>query len=348
MVDKLGHRINPASAAAAGELGSVKSSTPSKTSSSEVTRGVPDAPTNTIKDTAAGGYHQRSLAGKGPSALVSVHSLRQAEGIKEPELTHPGAIEFAELLQKVALPGRQGVQAANLALDSVLNYIDQRTNHGNQVGSLHTQIAAAPPDERVPLLRRAMHVLRKAVKEGTLPPSNLGDLNRLARVGQGMGWHFDFDDNIASMDTKIILFHKTTNEERSLSTTEFAEVREQIGHRGPLADYEVRTDEGRMSSFRNFRDMEDPGVFWRDLSAAMESSGWKGPSWSAFQQAMSSPITAQWSTIITARGHFPNTIHAALRSMVDQGHLKHVPPRENIFPVSLPGLNSELSGEASS
>ncbi|MEL7372071.1 MAG: hypothetical protein AAFN74_24310, partial [Myxococcota bacterium] len=259
MVDKAGNRSNRISPPAAGRSDAVERSAEisQKANSARPTLADPDAP----KDASVGAYHQRSLASTGPSALINVHSMRRAERVKEPEFAHEGAVAFAQLLQKVGSPGREGVESANLALDSVLNYIDQRTDHGNQVGSLHAQIAATPPHERVPLLRRAVHILRKAVKDGVLPAGNLDDLNRLARVGQGMGWNFDFDDNIASMDTKIILFHKSTNEEHSLSTNAFAEVREQIGQEGPLADFEVRTDGGRMDSFRNFRDMEDPGVF---------------------------------------------------------------------------------------
>ena len=298
----------------------------------------PDAPTHS----AEGDYHHRSLGGGKRSNLVSI---RLADASKE--FRSEGARAFADLISQVA-GGPDRVKAANIALDTLVNYLDQRTDHANQVGSLHAQIAAAAPDERVPLLRRAVHTLRRAVREGILPPDNQADLNRLAKVSQGMGWNFDLDDNIASLDTKIIVFEKGTTKERALSTTEFAEVREKIGKSGELQNYEIRTDDGAMNSFRNFRDGEDPGVFWRDLSAAMQAPGWKGPSWSAFQRAMSSPETAKSSTIITARGHYPNTIHAALRRLVDHGHLENVPPRENIFPVSLPGLADGLGGAASS
>ena len=302
----------------------------------------PDPP----RGAAQGVYHQRSISGDGPSALVGVR-LQQVESA-ERSFRSEGAARFAKLLRDVDRPGSGRVAAANIALDTLLNYIDGRTDRANQVGSLHSDIASAPPQERVPLLRRSIHVLRRAVRDGVLPSHNAADLKRLSRVSQGMGWNFDFDDNIASMDTKIVVFERETNRERSLSTTEFAEVREQIGKSGEFANYEIRNEDGPSNSFRNFRDADDPGVFWRDLSRAMDSSQWKGPSWAAFQRAMSSPETARWSTIITARGHYPNTIHAALRRLVDQGYLENVPPRENIFPVSLPGLASGFGGGAAS
>ena len=315
---------------------------------------------NAPSDAAKGHYHGRSLNGTGPSGLVSIRLPEAGQ-----EFRSEGATRFAEALKRVgertvatgdraddriATGDRKGerVAAANVALDTLLNYLDQRTDHANQTGSLHNELQAAPAEERVPLLRRAIHVLRKAVRDGVLPPDNLADLGRLAKVSQGMGWNFDLDDNIATLDTKIVVFDKTTGEERGLSTTEFAEVREMIGKSGELANFEIRTSDGADNSFRNFRDDQDPGVFWRDLSAAMASPDWKGPSWAAFQRAMSSPETAKWSTIITARGHYPNTIHAALRRLSDQGHLEHVLPRENIFPVSLPGLAGGLGAGADS
>ncbi len=297
----------------------------------------PDPPAGANEDV----YHQRRLGGAGPSGLVSARLAEPAAAFRS-----GGAARFARVLDEVRRPGPNRVERANLALDTLLNYLDQRTDHANQTGSMHAELSATPVQERVPLLRRAIHILRKAVRDGVLPRDNMSDLNRLAKVSQGMGWNFDLDDNIASLATKIIIFDKTTGEERALSTTEFAEVREKIGQPGELQDFEVRTDDGPQNSFRNFRDAEDPGVFWRDLSAAMASNSWRGPSWAAFQRAMSFPETAKWSTIITARGHYPNTIHAALRRLADQGHLEHIMPRENIFPVSLPGL--AVGGEASS
>ncbi len=289
----------------------------------------PNAPKSAVE----GAYHQRSLASTGESSLVSIRMAQPDRAF-----THEGGRRFAALLDTVRQPGPDRVRSANQAFDTLLNYLDQRTDHANQTGSLHAELNATPTEERVPLLRRSIHVLRKAVRDGVLPASNLTDLKRLSRTSQGMGWNFDLDDNIASLDTQIILFDKSTGQERGVSTTEFAEIREHIGRSGAYANFEIRDSDPAQGSFRNFRDNRDPAVFSRDLDRAMQSGDWKGPSWSAFEQAMSSPQTAQWSTIITARGHFPNTIHAGLVGLVQRGLLKHAPPRENVFPVGLPGL----------
>ena len=297
----------------------------------------PDAPKGVVE----GAYHQRALAGTGPSGLVSIR-LMDAEG----PFRSAGAKAFAALLKDVTRPGPEGVAAANKALDTLINYLDQRTDHANQVGSLHEAVQSTPVDERVPLLRRSVHVLRKAVRDGVLPAHNLSDLKRLSRISQGMGWNFDLDDNIASLDTEVIVFDKQSGEERAFSTAEFAEARDHIGKPGPFERYEYRYGDGDQHSFRNFRDDLDPGVFRRDLENALKTKGWQAPSWTAFQRAMSSPETAKWSTIITARGHYPNTIHSGLRHLVDLGHLERTPPRENIFPVNLPGLAGGLGGDA--
>ena len=295
---------------------------------------TPDAPTGAVD----GVYHQRTLSGSGQNSWVQARVAQVGA-----PFASEGAVRFAELLETVQQPGPLRVASANQALDTLLNYLDKRTDHANQTGSLHHELQATPTEERVPLLRRSIHVLRRAVRDGVLPEANMADLKRLAGTSQGMGWNFDLDDNIASLATKIVLFEKGTGNEREVSTTEFAEIREHIGKSGEFANYEIKDDNPAQGSFRNFRDSRDPGVFARDLASAMSSGDWRGPSWSAFQQAMSSPQTAKWSTIITARGHFPNTIHAGLRSLLDQGFLKHTPPRENIFPVGLPGL--ALGGE---
>ncbi len=341
MVERTGQRTPPL--IHPGAVGKTAKSDGAASTRLEKPTEMPDTGSgSTPKGVSHGMHHHRNLNGTGPSALVGVRVAAQ-KGFTSPE-----GIAVARLLDDVDQPGPSRVAAANQALDTIINYLDQRTDFANQVGSMHRELAAAPTDERVPLLRRAIHSLRKAVRDGILPPHNRADLNRLAKISQGMGWNFDLDDNIASLDTKIIVFNKDTGEERPLSTSAFAEAREVIGKSGEFERYEILTKDGAQNSFRNFRDAEDPSIFWRDFSEAMDAGDWKGPSWDAFQRAMSSPTTAQWSTIITARGHYPNTIHAGMRNLQDLGHIEHVLPRENIFPVNLPGLSDRLKGDAAS
>jgi hypothetical protein len=166
-------------------------------------------------------------------------------------------------------------------------------------------------------------------------------------VPRSTGWNFDWDDNIFNMPTTIRVTHKVTGEELGITTAEFALVRELIGKSGRYADYVQKPD-----ALRFFGD--DPrGVrnyFVEDVARAMAASaaGWQGPSWDAFVTAMSRPDTAARTTLITARLHSPATLHAGLVHLQQLGLIKHVPPVENIFPVSYPPLAEKLGGSANS
>lgn len=89
--------------------------------------------------------------------------------------------------------------------------------------------------------------------------ANAPQFRRLAALAPGQGltqitaYDYDWDDNVFFMPTKIVLFKKGTNEERAISTADFALIREQIGKPGPWADYELRQDD-MTGSFRYFRD----------------------------------------------------------------------------------------------
>lgn len=284
-------------------------------------------------------YHQQRIEGRGPSAMLAVRATK-----REPEYRTPPAQAFRDMVNDARGLGESNRSAAaHHLLDAVQGYLRggetlNRTGRGAEL------LAKVDNEERVPLLRRAVHALRRAGKDGVLPPQAMAEVRDLARMSQGMGWNFDWDDNIANMQTKLLLFNNKDGSEREVSTQEFAVIREQIGKPGPWEHFAVRGDDNEEGSFRNFRDLKDPGVFARDLKDIMSKKGWKGPSYEAFQKAMSHPLTAAWSTIITARGHFPATIHAELERLKGEGHIEHVPPKENIFPVTLDGLAERLGG----
>lgn len=149
-----------------------------------------------------------------------------------------------------------------------------------------------------------------------------------------LGWNFDWDDNIMFMSTKIVLYKKGTDEEKPVSTGEYAEVRQKLGQAGTeWADYEVRREEGK--SFRYFSDARGKNYFLDDVLETMKKdpSQWRGPSWDAFVEACSRPETAKYVTIITAREHSPTKIRAALKKMQEMGLIKYVPPEKGIIPV---------------
>ena len=290
--------------------------------------------------TQGGHYQDRNLSGLGPNSMLSVRSKT-----REPEFKHPESERFAGLIREAqGQTERPQAAAANELLDAVKDHLGGREKRVNRSGQGAEMLSSMPTSERVPLLRRAIHALRQATKDGILPSRDLDILRQLSKVSQALGWNFDFDDNIVNMDTELVLFNKKDGTEQHIKTDEFAVIRDKLGKEGKWADFEVRGDSELHGSFRNFRDLNDPGVFERDLEEVMESPGWRGPSFSAFQRAMASEETAKWSTIITARGHYPNTIHAALEGLKAKGIIRHVLPEENVFPVSLPGLADRLGG----
>ncbi|MEL6545219.1 MAG: hypothetical protein AAFQ82_11385, partial [Myxococcota bacterium] len=140
------------------------------------------------------------------------------------------------------------------------------------------------------------------------------------------------------LDTQIVLVHKETGEEREVSTGEFAEIRQDIGKRGEWKDFKADKN-----SYRQFRD-GDPTLFMKHLKDAM-GSGRRGPSWDAFVDVCSTEQGAAHCTIITARGHYPETIIEGLEWLRDEGYIKFVPPVENIYAVSSPGLADTLGAD---
>ncbi|MEO1232942.1 MAG: hypothetical protein AAFZ18_29015, partial [Myxococcota bacterium] len=277
---------------------------------------------------------------RGPSAWVGIRNASTPVAV-----AHPDTIRLQSLIDRTrATDGHQRVAAANELLDGVKDYLGQRPERVNRSGDGYRMLAGVPVEERVPMLRRSIHALRRATKDGVLPSRTLDTLATLARLPQGVGSNFDWDDNIANMSTRLVLFNTKDSSERELRTDAFAVIREKLGQPGEWADWEVRGDDHAKGSFRNFRDYSDASVFARDLAEIRETPNWRGPAFADFQKAMAHEATARWSTIITARGHYPNTIHAALEDLKRDGVIRHVPPEENIFPVTLPGLAERLEG----
>jgi hypothetical protein len=148
-------------------------------------------------------------------------------------------------------------------------------------------------------------------------------------------YFFDFDDNIMYLDTPIFIRNTVTHEIRKLSTGEFANVSPHLGLPGEWQDYAMF--EG---SYANFRDLPpsqqaagQKPCFVQDVETALQSpeQDWKGPSWDLFYYACAKerPVS-----LITARGHEPETLKSGIRVLVEKGLLPKEPNYHTLYPVS--------------
>ena len=119
---------------------------------------------------------------------------------------------------------------------------------------------------------------------------------------------FDWDDNIVHMPTKIIVKDEDGNEV-GMSTDDFAEHRHHIGKK-PF-DYKGQTIVGFAENpFRNFRTEGDKDF----LVDAMRAT--TGPAFDDFKEAINN---GSIFSIITARGHNPNTLKQAVYNYIIDG-----------------------------
>jgi hypothetical protein len=176
--------------------------------------------------------------------------------------------------------------------------------------------------------------------------------------------HFDWDDNIYCMPTKIIIFNKQDKtKELPVSTECFAHIREKVGqdfemgtklefgvvvgdHTGTginLKDWEIiyANDE----SFREFRPHED-NFFLKHLKIA-HNEGKLAPSFPDFVEACSTQAMANEMTIITARGQRPDEMMEGLAWLQSIGVIKYLPKLENLFPVSYSGFKGGSASASS-
>ena len=120
---------------------------------------------------------------------------------------------------------------------------------------------------------------------------------------------FDWDDNLMYMPTKIILKDDNGNEV-PMSTEDFAEHRHQIGKED--FDYDGHKIVGYAEEpYRNFREGGDK-QFKIDAMKAKT-----GPAWSDFVEAINN---GSIFSIITARGHNPETIKDAIYNLIVSDH----------------------------
>ena len=165
--------------------------------------------------------------------------------------------------------------------------------------------------------------------------------DRNHHLGGRSFYFFDFDDNIAFLSTPLILFHKETGHELAISSGDFAQYHHHIGNSGIYADYNVDFDDVR-GTFRNFRDhdiveLEKLGnksqIFVQDVAEVLgfPDVQWKGPSWECFYHAT---FNQRPVSVITARGHHPETLKDGIRLFVKSKVLPLEPNYLSVFPVS--------------
>ena len=164
--------------------------------------------------------------------------------------------------------------------------------------------------------------------------------DRNLHLGGRSFYFFDFDDNIATLQSPTYLYHLETGEEISVTSRQFAEILPRLGKDGPWRDYKLNWDDVK-GSFRSFRDHEPEvlqsmgrrdQVFVEDLAHALGlgEERWQGPSWKCFVHAT---LNQRPVSIITARGHNPETIKKGIELWVESEHLPHAPHYHTVFPV---------------
>ncbi len=165
--------------------------------------------------------------------------------------------------------------------------------------------------------------------------------DRNYHLGGRSFYFFDFDDNIAFLTTPLILFHKKDRSEVYISSADFAKHHQVIGHSGIYENYEFDYCDST-GTFRNFRDknhealekLEDKRqVFVRDVAEALgfPDFQWKGPSWECFYHAA---FNQRPVSLITARGHHPETIKQGIKEFVSNKMLPLEPNYLSVYPVS--------------
>lgn len=165
--------------------------------------------------------------------------------------------------------------------------------------------------------------------------------DRNFHLGGRSFYFFDFDDNIAFLTTPLILFHKKDRSEVMISSGDFAQYQHSIGQSGPYADYLIDYCDVT-GTFRNFRDRhvdeleklaEKKQVFVQDVAEALgyPDFQWKGPSWECFYHAS---FNQRPLSVITARGHHPETLKDGIRVFVQNKVLPIEPNYLSVYPVS--------------
>ncbi len=155
-------------------------------------------------------------------------------------------------------------------------------------------------------------------------------------------YFFDLDDNVFHLTTPIYLFHKDTKEELVISSADLARHYSAIGQNGVFKDFNIDLCD-RTGTFRRFRDVDAGNAqpFVEDLQNILkQTEDWRGPSWNCFYHAA---FNQRPVSLITARGHHPDTIKDGISVLVKNGHLPMNPNYLSVYPVSHPETRKTLA-----
>lgn len=176
-----------------------------------------------------------------------------------------------------------------------------------------------------------------------LPLARSKEPDRNFKMGGRSFYFFDFDDNVAFLGTPIFLFHKETGDELTVTSREFAEIHAHLGKVGIYRNFQLDYDDSK-GSFRAFRDLiahRSGSPFVQHVQDALIHAEeiWKGPSWSCFYHAVYNhrPVS-----LITARGHAPESLQKGIQQWVEAGHLPHEPNYLSLWPVNHPEIRGNL------
>lgn len=179
------------------------------------------------------------------------------------------------------------------------------------------------------LIREGVDVLIKSAQvfdDGTIPIRE-----QITKASS-----YDFDDTIMRLRTKILLFKKGSEEQKGVTTGEFADIRSEVGRAGIWADFEIRKSP---DSFINFRTTAARSLV-RDVKdmLLLPESEWKTEITDHFMEQLENKATADLVTIITARGHEREEMLEAIKLLVDYytrktGKKYYLPKDLNIYAV---------------
>jgi hypothetical protein len=165
----------------------------------------------------------------------------------------------------------------------------------------------------------------------------------MAAPAEGHSFYFfDFDDNVMFLKTKVFVRNTRTRAEVALTTGEFALVYPQLGRPGRWEDFALFD-----GTYRDFRDLPPDQLaggkqsFVRDVEEAVATpaQAWQAPSWDLFVYACEHqrPVS-----IVTARGHAPQTLQEGVRALVARGLLPCEPNYHTVFPVGNDAVRRQL------
>ena len=151
------------------------------------------------------------------------------------------------------------------------------------------------------------------------------------------------------LTTPLVIFHKETEDELHLTSSEWALHNPYIGKSGSYSDYEIRYDDAT-GTFRRFRDVDlkeleklgqQKQLFVQDVIQALHlpDTQWKGPSWDCFYHAT---FNQRPISVITARGHHASTIQAGVREFMHAGYLPSEPNYLSVYAVSNKEVRTHL------